>query len=171
MLFKTIPTITNTAGMMTRNTGCDKFLLMQAVNLRILEEGGRSEPGYVRCQTGAEVHATVARVARSSTSYAPLRRRHDQIDCTGARPLKKGQNRLGVFRSWRLEREQNSPSPPRPSSCEAGKGARSKRDFWWRWTDSNCRRRGYEPRAQTGPATPPSSEVSNYAGFMQSSRR
>jgi hypothetical protein len=28
--------------------------------------------GYVRCQTGAEVHATVECVARPSTSCAPL---------------------------------------------------------------------------------------------------
>jgi hypothetical protein len=36
-----------------------KILLMQAVNLRILEEAGGPNREYVRWQTGAEVYAIV----------------------------------------------------------------------------------------------------------------
>ena len=32
---------------------------------------------------------------------------------------------------------------------EAAKSPKYREKKWWRWTESNCRRRGYEPRALT----------------------
>jgi len=68
-----MPKITNPKGIAMINRGFINSLLFKALDsLWILEEEGGQNREYVRCQTGAEVHATVACVARSSTSCAPL---------------------------------------------------------------------------------------------------
>jgi len=53
------------------------FRLLIAFGYWKREEG--SKTGYVRCQTGAEVHATVECVARPFTSCAPLQLSKMQI--------------------------------------------------------------------------------------------
>ena len=68
-----MPRITNPKGMAIINRG---FITLSFFRLLIAfgywkREGGQNR-GYVRCQTGAEVHATVECVARPSTSCAPL---------------------------------------------------------------------------------------------------
>jgi len=48
----------------------------------MLEEGGGQEPGIrFRCETGAEVHATVEFVDGPSTSCAPLQLSKNAITC------------------------------------------------------------------------------------------
>jgi hypothetical protein len=66
MLFNIMPKITNPKGMAMINRGFINSLLFKALDsLWILEEGGGNREN-VRCQTGAELHATGECVARSS---------------------------------------------------------------------------------------------------------
>jgi len=55
-----MPSITNPKGIAMINRGFINSLLFKALDsLWILEEGGGQNREYVRCETGAEVHATV----------------------------------------------------------------------------------------------------------------